>query len=86
MDEGMVFVLTILFFFVLPIVFIGIWTSHKKDMAKANAQLSSSEKTNLENELSSVKKRLEVLEAIVTDKRYQLDAEIAELQKSDSIQ
>jgi len=86
MDEGMLFVLTILFFFVLPIVFIGIWTSHKKDMAKVNAQLSSSEKTNLENELSSVKKRLEVLEAIVTDKRYQLDAEIADLQKSDPIQ
>ena len=86
MDEGMEFVLIILFLFVLPIVFIGIWTSHKKDMAKANAQLSQSEKVNLENELSAVKKRLEVLEAIVTDKRYQLDAEIANLNQEEKIQ
>ncbi|WP_100643674.1 DUF2746 domain-containing protein [Alteromonas facilis] len=86
MDEGMIFVLTILFLFVLPIVFVGIWTSHKKDMLKLNGQLSTSEKANYENELTSIKKRLEVLEAIVTDKRYQLDSEIAELQKSERIQ
>ena len=86
MDEGMIFVLTILFLFVLPIVFVGIWTSHKKDMLKLNGQLSTSEKANYENEIASIKKRLEVLEAIVTDKRYQLDSEIADLQKSESIQ
>jgi hypothetical protein len=46
MDEGMIFVLTILFLFVLPIVFVGIWTGHKKDMMKLGGQLSSSEKAN----------------------------------------
>lgn len=79
MDEGMKFVFTILFAFVLPIVLIGTWTSHKKAMAKANANLNDSEKQNLQNELASVKARLEVLEAIVTDKKYQLHQEITEL-------
>lgn len=86
MDEGMIFVLTILFLFVLPIVIFSVWTSHKKEMAKLNSQLSNTEKVNLENELVSVKKRLEVIEAIVTDKRYQLDAEIAELSNAERIQ
>lgn len=79
MDEGMTFVLIILFAFVLPIVVIGTWTTHKKDMAKLNASLNDSEKNNLKNELASVKSRLEVLEAIVTDKKYQLSQEISEL-------
>ncbi|MGK0304398.1 MAG: Na+-transporting methylmalonyl-CoA/oxaloacetate decarboxylase gamma subunit [Gammaproteobacteria bacterium] len=79
MDEGMVFVLIILFAFVLPIVLIGTWTSHKKEMAKVNANLNISEKENMQNELASVKTRLEVLEAIVTDKKYQLHQEITEL-------
>jgi hypothetical protein len=30
MDEGVVFVLLILMVFVLPIVIIGVWTTHKK--------------------------------------------------------
>lgn len=79
MDEGMVFVLVILFTFVLPIVIYGTWTSHRKEMAKLNAHLNDSEKINLKNELASVKTRLEVLEAIVTDKKYQLAEEISEL-------
>ena len=79
MEEGMVFVLVILFAFVLPIVIYGTWTTHKKDMAKLNASLNDSEKENLKNELASVKTRLEVLEAIVTDKKYQLNQEISEL-------
>tara|TARA_R110002060_G_scaffold41813_3_gene53343 strand:+ start:1466 stop:1630 length:165 start_codon:yes stop_codon:yes gene_type:complete len=29
MDEGMIFVMIILFAFALPIVFVSIWTSHK---------------------------------------------------------
>ncbi|MFT6154968.1 MAG: Na+-transporting methylmalonyl-CoA/oxaloacetate decarboxylase gamma subunit [Paraglaciecola sp.] len=83
MEEGMVFVLIILFAFVLPIVMVGTWTSHKKEMAKANANLNNSEKENVLNELASVKGRLEVLEAIVTDKKYQLHQEIAELKAVD---
>jgi hypothetical protein len=79
MEEGMIFVLVILFAFVLPIVIYGTWTTHKKDMAKLNASLNDSEKENLKNELASVKTRLEVLEAIVTDKKYQLNQEISEL-------
>ncbi len=83
MEEGMVFVLIILFAFVLPIVMVGTWTSHKKEMAKANANLNNSEKENVLNELASVKGRLEVLEAIVTDKKHQLHQEIAELKAVD---
>ena len=83
MDEGMVFVLVILFAFVLPIVLIGTWASHKKEMAKANANLNNSEKENMKNELAAVKNRLEVLEAIVTDKKYQLAQEITELKAVD---
>jgi Na+-transporting methylmalonyl-CoA/oxaloacetate decarboxylase gamma subunit len=83
MDDGMVFVLIILFAFVLPIVLVGTWFSHKKEMAKANANLNYSEKENIQNELASVKGRLEVLEAIVTDKKYQLHQEITELKAVD---
>jgi hypothetical protein len=79
----MMFVLVILFAFVLPIVMVGTWTSHKKEMAKANANLNNSEKENMKNELTAVKGRLEVLEAIVTDKKYQLHQEITELKAVD---
>lgn len=83
MDEGMVFVLLILMVFVLPIVIIGVWTTHKKEMAKLSASLNDSEKENIKNELVAVKTRLEVLEAIVTDKKYQLNQEITELKAVD---
>jgi Na+-transporting methylmalonyl-CoA/oxaloacetate decarboxylase gamma subunit len=83
MDEGMMFVLIILFAFVLPIVMVGTWTSHKKEMAKANANLNNSEKQNMQNELAAVKSRLEVLEAIVTDKKYQLNQELSKLKAVD---
>jgi hypothetical protein len=83
MDEGMVFVLIILFAFVMPIVMVATWTSHRKDMAKVNATLNDSEKENLHNELKAVKSRLEVLEAIVTDKKYQLNQEITALKAVD---
>ena len=52
-------------------------------MAKANANLNNSEKLNLQNELAAVKGRLEVLEAIVTDRKYQLHQEITELKAVD---
>jgi hypothetical protein len=41
MDVGMVFVLNILFAFVLPIVMIGVWTTHKKEMAKVYADFNN---------------------------------------------
>lgn len=78
----MVFVLIILFAFVLPIVMIGVWTTHKKEMTKVNSNLNNSEK-DMYNELALVKTRLEVLEAIVTDKKYQLHQEITELKAVD---
>jgi hypothetical protein len=83
MDEGVVFVLLILMVFVLPIVIIGVWTTHKKEMANLNANLNDTEKENIKNELVAVKTRLEVLEAIVTDKKYQLNQEITELKAVD---
>ncbi|WP_239059052.1 hypothetical protein [Colwellia sp. Arc7-D] len=46
---------------------------------KINGYLNESEKQNMANELTAVKKRLEVLEAIVTVKKYQLAQEISEL-------
>ena len=42
MEQGMVFVLIILFAFVLPIIMVGTWSSHKKEMAKSNANLNHS--------------------------------------------
>ena len=83
MEQGMVFVLIILFAFVLPIIMVGTWSSHKKEMAKANTSLNHSEKENMKNQLAAVKSRLEVLEAIVTDKKYQLDQEITKLKAVD---
>jgi hypothetical protein len=46
---------------------------------KINGYLNESEKQNMANELTAVKKRLEVLDAIVTVKKYQLAQEISEL-------
>jgi hypothetical protein len=83
MDEGVVFVLLILMVFVLPIVIIGVWTTHKKEMANLNANLNDTEKENIKNELVAVKTKLEVLEAIITDKKYQLNQEITELKAVD---
>ena len=51
----MKFVLVILFAFVLPIVVIRVWTVHKREMAKVNANLNISKKENMQNELASVK-------------------------------
>ena len=83
MDDGMIFVLIILMVFVMPIVVIGVWTTHKKEMAKLNASLNDSEKENMKNELAAVKTRLEVLETIVTDKTYQLNQELTKLKAVD---
>ena len=83
MDGNVITLMLVIFAFVLPIAIYGIWTSHKKDMAQLNQQLSDSDKQRVDNELAAVKKRLEVLEAIVTDKKYQLDNEISSLRVID---
>ena len=84
MSQELVFVLIIIFAFVMPIVVVGMWNQHKKEMHKMNAELGKSETQNLKNELAAVKSRLEVLEAIVTDKKYQLNEEIGRLKESDT--
>jgi hypothetical protein len=78
---GTEFVLAILFVFVLPITIIGIVSGHKKEMAKLKLKLGDSQAQNVVNELDAVKSRLEVLEAIVTDKKYQLNAELDALKE-----
>lgn len=81
---GTEFVLAILFVFVLPITIIGIVSGHKKEMAKLKLQLGDTQAQNVANELVAVKSRLEVLEAIVTDKKYQLNAELDALREDSS--
>lgn len=82
--EGTEFVLAILFLFVLPITIIGIVTGHKKEMTKLKLELGDSQAQNVVNELDAVKVRLEVLEAIVTDKKYQLNSELDALREGSS--
>jgi len=71
--------LSIIFLFVFPLATMGIWTAHKAKMATLNKEVHNSDKQKYENEIIAMKKRIEVLEAIVTDKKYQLDKEIADL-------
>jgi Na+-transporting methylmalonyl-CoA/oxaloacetate decarboxylase gamma subunit len=73
--EGTNFVLAILFLFVLPIVLVGVISSHRREMKKLQLKLGDSEASKTQAELANVKSRLEVLEAIVTDKKYQLNSE-----------
>ncbi|MDT0595601.1 hypothetical protein [Glaciecola petra] len=80
--DGPEFVLVILFLFVLPIVIIGTVASHRKAMAELQLKLGNAETAQVTTELTAIKSRLEVLEAIVTDKKYQLSAEIDSLNKT----
>lgn len=80
--EGPEFVLAILFLFVLPIVIIGVVSSHRKAMVELQLKLGNAESAQVTTELTAIKSRLEVLEAIVTDKKYQLSAEIDSLNKA----
>lgn len=80
--EGTNFVLAILFLFVLPIVLVGVISSHRREMTKLQLKLGDSEASKTQAELANVKSRLEVLEAIVTDKKYQLNSEFEAMSKS----
>ncbi|GAA0854859.1 hypothetical protein [Aliiglaciecola litoralis] len=76
--------LPFMLFFVLPIVIIAMVFSHKQKMAKANANgnAGSDQVKALEAELKSVKERLNTLEAIVTDDKYQLNQEFSKLKSA----
>ena len=70
--------------FVLPIVILGMVFSHKQKMAdsKAYAGEDSDKVKALEAELANVKQRLNTLEAIVTDDKYQLNQEFSKLKSA----
>ena len=85
MEQDLVILVAIGVFFTFPVVMLKIWSNHKREMLKLNQKLNDSDKLNINNELAGVKKRLEVLEAIVTDKKYQLDREISELEVTNSV-
>jgi hypothetical protein len=71
--------LPILLVFVLPITIVVIATNHKKNMAELKLKLDDPDTKRMVKELEFVKNRLEILEAIVTDEKYQLNAEISAL-------
>lgn len=58
---------------------IGDYFKHKTKIASLERKVDSSEKVQLEEEITSIKHRLVVLEKIITDKGYQLDEEIEKL-------
>ncbi len=77
-------IMAILMAFVLPITILGMIFSHKEKMAKANAKSADSSKQidALQAELNKVKDRLNTLEAIVTDDKYQLNQEFSKLKSA----
>ena len=54
---------------------------HKKEMAKLGTKVDHVEDNMTQKELDSIKQRLIVLERIVTDKQYDLNAQISDLEK-----
>jgi len=71
------------FFFVVAIVLITNFFSYKKEMAKLGSKVDHVEDNAVKNELDNIKQRLIVLEKIVTDKRYDLNEEISNLNKGE---
>ncbi|GAB2687742.1 hypothetical protein Q4574_14020 [Aliiglaciecola sp. 3_MG-2023] len=71
----------ILLVFVLPIVILAMVFGHKQKMmdAKLKLEAGSGNVTALEAELKAIKERLNTLEAIVTDDKYQLKQEFSKL-------
>ncbi|GAA6183960.1 MULTISPECIES: hypothetical protein [Alteromonadaceae] len=74
----------ILLVFVLPIVILGMIFGHRQKMmdAKVKLESGSGNLAALEAELKSVKERLNTLEAIVTDDKYQLNQEFSKLKSA----
>ncbi len=69
------------FIFVVAIVLIINYFSYKKEMAKLGTKVDHVEDNMTQKELDSIKQRLIVLERIVTDKQYDLNAQISDLEK-----
>jgi len=75
--------------FVMTMVIVAIFTDHRQKMKKLQIEALKVQEANLHNEvndaverdLSKVLSRIEVLEAIVTDKKYDLDEKITRLNK-----
>ena len=67
------------FIFIVAIVFIANYFSYKKQMAKLGTKIDHVEDSATQKELDNIKQRLIVLERIVTDKNYELEKEISEL-------
>ena len=55
------------------------WISTKSEIARMTTKIDMSDRVNLVEENKSLKHRVEVLEAIVTDKNYELNDKIARL-------
>jgi hypothetical protein len=76
MDIGQIIIIAIIFG--LP------WLSYdyfkyKTKMRELETKLNESEKVKVDDEISSMKHRLVVLEKIITDKGYEIDNEIRNL-------
>ncbi len=57
------------------------WISTKSEIARMTTKIDMSDRVNLVEENKSLKHRVEVLEAIVTDKNYELNDKITRLKK-----
>ena len=87
MDIGLWSFLTISSPFVMVMLVTAIWTEHKKNMKKLENERLQIQQANVQNEVSDavsreikeIVNRIEVLEAIVTDRKYELDEKITRL-------
>lgn len=71
------------FLFIIAIVLIGNFFSYKKEMAKLGTKVDHAENNAIKSELDNIKQRLIVLEKIVTDKNYDLNEEITNLNRGE---
>ena len=82
MDEFDFVAFFILFcIFAMPFIIAGLAAilSHRQKMKELETKFNESEKIKIQEENKSIKHRLEVLEAIVTEKKYDLNEKIARL-------
>ena len=70
-----------IFVFIVAIVLMTNYFSYKKEMAKLGTKVDHVEDSVTQRELDNIKQRLVVLERIVTDKGYNLNEEIAGLNR-----
>ncbi|NKB32699.1 MAG: hypothetical protein GKR91_06340 [Pseudomonadales bacterium] len=73
--------------FIMSMIITAIFTEHRKSMKMLEIENQKVQQTNVQNEVSDavkreigeILKRIETLEAIVTDRKYQLDEKITRL-------